>query len=105
MTFLTPHFYRFLRKVFLNDPEYEAALAARYGSVSLLFRESLNQLYRWFRLPLAFSLTTVGIETNNTCNLTCGHCPVPREMKRPKGLMSLELFSQILEINRGIRKI
>lgn len=105
MTLLAPLFYRFLSKVFLNDPEYAAALAARYGGISLLSRESLNQLYRWFRLPLAFSLTTVGIETNNTCNLTCRHCPAPREMKRPKGLMSLELFRQILEINRGIRRI
>lgn len=105
MTPLAPRFYRFLSRVLLNDPDYAAGLAARYSSISLLGQESLNQLCRWFRLPLAFSLTTVGIETNNTCNLACRHCPVPREMKRPRGLMSLELFRQILEINPGIKRI
>lgn len=97
--------FRLLSRLILDDPEFSSSLMARYQRNSLLFREGMNQLYRWLSLSVAYSLTTIGIETNNTCNLQCRHCPVPREMTRPKGLMSFSVFQKIININPCLRRI
>lgn len=97
--------FRLLSRLILDDPDFSSSLMARYQRNSLLLREGMNQLYRWLSLPVAYSLTTIGIETNNTCNLKCRHCPVPREMTRPKGFMSFSFFQKIIDINPSLNRI
>lgn len=98
-------FFPIISRLILNDSTYSLSLQTRYQRSSLLWREGLNQLARWLRLPFAFYLTTIGLETNNTCNLRCRHCPAPREMKRTKGFMAWKLFRQIIDNNPYLQRI
>ncbi len=82
-----------------------APLAFRYHSPESACFESVNQLFRAMRLPYAYRLTTVGIETNNTCNLSCTHCPTNRGMKREKGYMGLNTFKRIIDLNSKVRRV
>ncbi len=100
-----PLLFWFLSRLFFDDPDFSSSLMARYRRKWLLFREGMNRLCRWLGLPVAFSLTTVGLETNNTCNLRCQHCPVPGEMTRPKGIMSFSVFKNIIDSNPSLSRI
>jgi radical SAM protein with 4Fe4S-binding SPASM domain len=82
-----------------------SSLLTRYARPQIVLYEALNQWFRLFHSPKAFRLTTAGIETNNTCNLHCSHCPTPNEMKRKKGLMDLDTFKQIIDLNPELARI
>jgi MoaA/NifB/PqqE/SkfB family radical SAM enzyme len=52
------------------------------------------------RLPLRFFKklpTIIIIDVTNACNLRCPVCPVTFAMHRPRGLMSMEIFRQIVD--------
>jgi len=85
--------------------KFFSSLLARYPNRNILLSEGLNQLFRILHNPRVFKLTTAGIETNNTCNLHCSHCPTPGEMKRKKGHMSLATFKQIIDLNPELKRI
>ena len=82
-----------------------SSLLTRYSNPKIWLSEGFNQLFRLFHSPRVFKLTTAGIETNNTCNLKCSHCPTPREMKRKKGHMSLATFKQFIDLNHELERI
>jgi radical SAM protein with 4Fe4S-binding SPASM domain len=88
-----------------NTSELFPSLLARYSSPKVIFNETLNQFFRLAHIPRAYKLTTVGIETNNTCNLECICCPVPKEMKREKGYMEFETFKKIIDLNPEIQRV
>ncbi|MCX7972946.1 MAG: radical SAM protein [Candidatus Aminicenantes bacterium] len=98
-------FFRFISRLILKDPAFSPSLMSRYQKWTLLWREGMNQVGRWLRRPIAFYLTTVGLETNNTCNLSCHHCPVSTEMTRSRGLMSWSFFRQLIDNNPYIYRI
>jgi len=97
--------FRLLGELIVNDPDFSSSLLARYQGWSLLWREGLNQFCRWLGLPVAYSLTTLGLETSNTCNLRCQHCPVPTDMTRPRGLLAWPLFCRIIDNHPRIKRI
>jgi MoaA/NifB/PqqE/SkfB family radical SAM enzyme len=78
---------------------------SRYRRLDTFWSEFINQTLRLLRLPHVFRLTTVGIETNNTCNLKCAHCPTNTTMQRAKGFMSWQLFQNIIDQNPGIKRV
>lgn len=80
-------------------------LQARYRRVNILWPDIINQFFRWLRLPYVYRLTTVGLETNNTCNLQCAHCPTNTTMQRSKGLMPWPLFQDIIDRNPQVKRI
>lgn len=82
-----------------------SSLLTRYSNPKIVIYEAFNQWFRLFHSTSVFKLTTAGIETNNTCNLQCSHCPTPKEMKREKGHMDLETFKQIIDLNPELERI
>lgn len=92
-------------KLFLAPNSYLPLLKSRFGRLDILGAEVLNQFFRLIRSPRVFRLTTVGIETNNTCNLHCSHCPTNTSMRRSKGIMSWELYRQIIDLNPGLKRV
>lgn len=82
-----------------------SSLLARYSHPKIVLFEALNQFCRIIHSTRVYRLTTAGIETNNTCNLKCTHCPTPHEMKREKGYMSLSTFKQIIDMNPELERI
>ncbi len=96
--------FRMIARLVVGEGEFSASLAARYPHPRLWLKEGLNQACRLLHLPVAFSLTTVGVETNNTCNLRCSHCPVSTLMRRPRGVMSWSLFQSLVKDNPGIER-
>ncbi len=78
---------------------------SRFGRWNIFRIEVINQLFRLLRSPKVFRLTTVGIETNNTCNLKCKHCPTNTSMRRAKGLITWELFQQIIDNNPEVKRV
>ena len=102
---MTGRSHRLAARLFPRDPRFFDYLRARYQSWSIILTEILNQSYRLAHLPGACQLTTVGVETNNTCNLSCLHCPVNQGMKRKKGLMKLETFQKIIDLNPEVDRV
>jgi radical SAM protein with 4Fe4S-binding SPASM domain len=90
---------------FLEGTEFFSSLFVRFSNPRIIFFETLNQLFRRARIPYALKLTTVGIETNNTCNLRCLHCVTNREMKREKGYMKFDTFARIIDFNPEIKRV
>lgn len=94
-----------ISRYYFKDPELSSLFCIRYPNVKIVFSEVLNQLFRLAHLPWAYRLTTVGIETNNTCNLRCRHCPVNREMKRERGYIKFETFKRVIDLNPEVQRI
>jgi len=68
----------------------------------------VTTMARWIaaRMPLAFFKRIPGeliIDVTNSCNLRCPVCPVTFAMTRPRGLMSLSLFQEIIDDFRSER--
>ena len=58
-------------------------------------------------MPLRFFKklpTIIIIDVTNACNLRCPVCPVTFAMHRPRGLMSMEIFRQIIDDFRSQEK-
>ncbi|MBF0207268.1 MAG: radical SAM protein [Oligoflexia bacterium] len=45
------------------------------------------------------------IEPTNHCNLRCIHCPVNREMKRPKGFLDFKIFKDIIDQVPNLKRL
>ncbi|MDQ0467055.1 radical SAM/SPASM domain-containing protein [Labrys wisconsinensis] len=76
---------------------FRAALEARL-SRSPLGRRAFQAGMR--HLPLRFFKklpTIIIIDVTNSCNLRCPVCPVTFAMHRPRGLMTLDIFKQIVD--------
>lgn len=82
-----------------------SSLLARYSSPKIVLYEAFNQWFKVLHSPRVFKLTTAGIETNNTCNLQCTHCPTPSDMKREQGHMNLDTFKRIIDLNPELERI
>lgn len=98
----------FIQKILRSlskEPNLLPSLHVRYSHPQVFFSELLNQLFRLLHSSKIYKLTTVGIETNNTCNLKCIHCPANNEMKRKKGYMELETFKKIIDLNSKVDRI
>lgn len=88
-----------------KEPRLLSSLLVRYSNSKIFCYETLNQLFRLAHSSRIYKLTTIGIETNNTCNLTCIHCPTNREMKRKKGYMELETFKKIIDLSPEVGRV
>jgi len=76
---------------------FRAALEARL-SHSEFGRRAFQ--YGLRHLPLRFFKklpTIIIIDVTNSCNLRCPVCPVTFAMHRPRGLMTLDIFKQIVD--------
>lgn len=80
------------RKIFLFEPIFKKlkGIQALWNLVTI----PANYLpLRFFkRLP-----DYLIIEVSNICNLQCPSCPTPHDLRRPRGLMSLDLFRSIID--------
>jgi len=96
---------KLMARYLIKETGFFSSLFVRFSNAGIVFSEILNQFFRCARIPYAFKLTTVGIETNNTCNLRCLHCATNREMKREKGYMEFDTFARIIDFNPEIKRV
>src|SRR4051794_40459525 len=62
------------------------------GRKAFLFAARHTPLHFFKKLP-----TIIIIDVTNSCNLRCPVCPVTFAMHRPRGLMTMEIFRQIID--------
>jgi MoaA/NifB/PqqE/SkfB family radical SAM enzyme len=70
----------------------EAMSSSKLGRSAYMFAARHMPLSFFKKLP-----TIIIIDVTNSCNLRCPVCPVTFAMHRPRGLMSMDIFRQIID--------
>lgn len=83
-------------KYYLGDTKQSEWIVEKYQNLSSIFANILNQLCYILRLPYAYRLTSLVIETTNRCNLKCIMCAHHIGMKREPKDLEFNLLKKIV---------
>lgn len=86
-------------RYYLKKPDVAELIYIKFPTFKSIFNALMNELYFRLGLEKGYRLTSVNIEIDNACNISCKMCPVNNGMERKKGFMDINLFKKIIDDN------